>query len=183
MKLLKYEGYKIIIEPEILTLKPFKKIWERDKSTNKNKAISEIAFIYFMADPRSDYQYLTDEKERKEAIKEGEGLSNKWEPDKVVLEALEFYNSFKPTSALLLEDTRFAVDKLRKLLREIDLEKIDSKGKPIYTLNSITATIKQIPMLVKDLDEAEKALASELKNVGKMRGSGEKTIFEDDLTI
>ena len=183
MKLLKYEGYKIVIEPEILTLKPFKKIWERDKSANKNKAISEIAFIYFMADPRSDYQYLTDEKERKEAIKEGEGLSNKWEPDKVVLEALEFYNSFKPTSALLLEDTRFAVDKLRKLLREIDLEKIDSKGKPIYTLNSITATIKQIPMLVKDLDEAEKALASELKSVGKMRGSGEKTIFEDDLTI
>ena len=183
MKLLKYEGYKIVIEPEILTLKPFKKIWERDKSENKNKAISEIAFIYFMADPRSDYQYLTDEKERKEAIKEGEGLSNKWEPDKVVLEALEFYNSFKPTSALLLEDTRFAVDKLRRLLREIDLEKIDSKGKPIYTLNSITATIKQIPMLVKDLDEAEKALASELKNVGKMRGSGEKTIFEDDLTI
>ena len=36
-------------------------------------------------------------------------------------------------------------------------------------------------MLVKDLDEAEKALASELKNVGKMRGSGEKTIFEDDF--
>ena len=36
MKLLKYEGYKIVIEPEILTLKPFKKIWERDKSANKN---------------------------------------------------------------------------------------------------------------------------------------------------
>ena len=183
MKLFKYESYKITISEEALTLITFKKIWNRDKSANKNKAISELGFIYFMADPRSDYQYLTDEKERKEAIKEGEGLSNKWEPDKVVLEALEFYNSFKPTSALLLEDTRFAVDKLRRLLREIDLEKIDSKGKPIYTLNSITATIKQIPMLVKDLDEAEKALASELKNVGKMRGSGEKTIFEDDLTI
>ena len=37
MKLFKYEGYKIVIEPEILTLKPFKKIWERDKSANKNK--------------------------------------------------------------------------------------------------------------------------------------------------
>ena len=37
MKLLKYEGYKIVIEPEILTLKPFKKIWERDKSINTQK--------------------------------------------------------------------------------------------------------------------------------------------------
>lgn len=183
MKLLKYEGYKITIEPEILALKPFKKIWDRDKSENKEKAISEISFIYFFCDPRSDYQYLVDEKERTEAIKEGEGMSSKWEPDKVVKEAMSFYTSFKPTAALLLEDTRFAVDKLRKLLREIDLSQVDDKGKPVYTLNTITATIKQIPSLVKDLDEAEKTLASEMKNTGKMRGQGEKTLFEDGLNI
>ena len=94
-----------------------------------------------------------------------------------------FYNSFKPASALRLEDTRYAVDKLRKLLRDIDLTQVDDKGKPVYTLNTITATIKQIPSLVKDLDEAEKSLASEIRNAGKMRGSGEKTIFEDDLTL
>ena len=97
-------------------------------------------------------EYLTDETERKKAIKEGEGLPEKWEPDKLVLDAMDFYNSFKPTSALLLEDTRYAVDKLRKLLKDINLEDKDDKGKPIYTLNTITATIKQIPSLVKDLD-------------------------------
>ena len=37
-------------------------------------------------------------------------------------EALEFYKTFRSASALLLEDTRVAVDKLRTLLREIDLE-------------------------------------------------------------
>ena len=72
MKLLKYEGYKVVIEPELLTLKPFKQIWTRDKTVNKDKALAEIAFIYFMTDPRSDYQYLVDDKERMEAIKEGE---------------------------------------------------------------------------------------------------------------
>ena len=142
-----------------------------------------IGFIYFFCDPRSDYQYLVDDNERKEAIKEGEGLPKKWEPDKVVKEAMEFYSSMKPTAALLLEDTRFAVDKLRKLLRDIDLTQLDDKGKPVYTLNTITATIKQIPSLVKDLDEAEKALSSEMRNTGKMRGQGEKTIFEDNLTL
>lgn len=183
MKLFKYEGYKITISEEALILKPFKKIWDRDKTINKDKANMELGFIYFYCDPRSDYQYLTDEEERKAAIKEGEGLPDKWEPDKLVNEAIEFYNSFKPASALLLEDTRFAIDKLRKLLREIDLKETDDKGKPIYTLNTITATIKQIPSLVKDLDEAEKTLASEMRNAGRMRGQGEKTIFEDDLTI
>lgn len=183
MKLFKYESYEMVVEPEALLLKPFKKIWDRDKTVDKNKAMMELGFIYFMVDPRSDYQYLTDEEQRKQAIKEGEGLPERWEPDKVVLAAMEFYNSFKPTSALLLEDTRYAVDKLRKLLRDIDLTQTDDKGKPIYTLNAITATIKQVPSLVKDLDDAEKAIAKETMVAGRMRGQGEKTIMEDGLNI
>lgn len=183
MRLLKYEGYKVIVDPEILVLKPFRDLWKRDKTKDKEKALLEIAFIYFMTDPRSDYQYLTDIEQRKQAIKEGEGLPEKWEPDKAVLNAMEFYNSFKPTSALLLEDTRYAVDKLRRLLRDIDLTQTDDKGKPIYTLNTITATIKQVPSLVKDLDDAEKAIAKESMIASKMRGQGEKTIMEDEINI
>lgn len=179
MKLFKFEGYKIIISPEALALVPFKKIWNRDKSTKKERAISELSFIYFMADPRSDYQYLVDEDSRKEAIKEGEGLPKNWKPDSLVLEALEFYKTFKPASALLLEDTRVAVDKLRTLLREIDLGALDDKGKPIYTLNTITATIKQIPSLVKDLNDAEAAIAKEIAQSSKVRGSQEKSMYED----
>lgn len=178
MKLLKYEGYKVVIEPELLTLKPFKQIWTRDKTVNKDKALAEIAFIYFMADPRSDYQYLVDEKERMEAIKEGEGLPPKWQPDRIVTEAMDFYMSFKPISALLLEDTRFMVDKYRKRLKAQEFDDLEIKD-----LKEVGALIKQIPPLVKDLDEAEKALNSEMKSSGKMRGSGEKTIFEDDLTL
>lgn len=179
MKLFKYEGYKITISEEALLLKPFKEIWQRDKSKNKDKALQELGYIYFMSDPRSDYQYLVDEEERSKAIKEGEGIPNSWNPDKAVLDAITFYKSFKPTSALLLEDTRFAVDKLRKLLREIDLTQTDDKGKPIYTLNTITATIKQIPSLVKDLDEAEKTLSKEIMESSKVRGSQEKSMYED----
>nr|UVM92087.1 MAG: hypothetical protein [Bacteriophage sp.] len=178
MKLLKYEGYKVVIEPELLTLKPFKQIWTRDKTVNKDKALAEIAFIYFMADPRSDYQYLVDDKERMEAIKEGEGLPPKWQPDRIVTEAMNFYMSFKPISALLLEDTRFMVDKYRKRLKAQEFDELEIKD-----LKEAGALIKQIPSLVKDLNEAEKALNSEMKSSGKMRGSGEKTIFEDDLTL
>lgn len=178
LKLFKYEGYKIVISEEAFALKPFRQIWMRDRSINKDKATMELGFIYFFCDPRSDYQYLTDEDERKEAIKEGEGLPPKWEPDKIVQEAMTFYNSFKPTSALLLDDTRLMVDKYRKRLREQEFD-----GLEVKELKELGALIKQIPSLVKDLDEAEKALASEMRNAGKMRGQGEKTIFEDDLSL
>ena len=179
MKLFKYDAYKITISEEAFALSPFKKIWNRDRSTNKNRAISELGFIYFMADTRSDYQMYIDEEERAKQIKEGEGLPSDWEPDNLVLEAMEFYKTFKPASALLLEDTRVAVDKLRTLLREIDLGAVDDKGKPIYTLNTITATIKQIPSLVKDLNEAEAAIAKEIAQSNKVRGAQEKAMYED----
>lgn len=179
MKLFRYEGYKLHISEEAFILKPFKELWNRDKSKNKDKALQELAYVYFMCDPRSDYQYIVDEDDRAKAIKEGEGIDSKWKPDNKVIMAMEFYKQFKPVSALLLEDTRVAVDKLRQLLRNIDLTEVDDKGKPIYTLNTVTATIKQIPSLVKDLDEAEKAIAKEIMESDKVRGAQEKSMYED----
>ena len=179
MRLFKYEGYKIVISEEALLLKPFKAIWKRDRSVNKEKALMELGYCYFMEDPRSDYQFIVDRDERSTQIKIGEGIPESWEPDSVVNDAMNFYASFKTPSALLLEDTRMAIDKLRQLLRDIDLNAVDDKGKPIYTLNTITSTIKQIPSLVKDLDEAERTLAKELSQNDKVRGAQEKSMYED----
>ena len=176
MKLFKYEGYRIVISEEALLLKPFKKIWDRDKTKNKEKAYMELGFIYFYCDPRSDYQYLTDEEERLKAIKEGEGIPDKWSPDTVVKEAMNFYNGFKPTSALLLEDTRNMVNGYRAKLREITK---DMSNLEIKDIKDIGAIIKQIPALVKDLDEAERAVSKEIIESNKVRGSQEKSIYED----
>lgn len=175
MKLLKYEGYKIIISEEAFALTPFKKIWTRDRSSGKDRAIAELGFIYFMTDPRSDYQYIIDEEQRKESIKEGEGLPQSWEPDKIVLEAMGFYSKFKPASALLLEDTRYVADKFRKKLRDI----AESEELGIKELKDIGALLKQLPSIVKDLDEAEKAVARELTQSDKVRGAQEKSMYED----
>lgn len=181
LKLFKYENYKVTISEEALLLKPFKVIWDRDKSKSKDKALNELGFIYFFCDPRSDYQYLTDEDQRKEAIKEGEGLPMKWQPDKLVNAAIDFYNTFKPIASLLLEDTNYAVNKLRQQLRKINYDERDDKGKLVYNLSVVTSTIKQVLPLAKELDEAQRLLNSEMSQNSKMRGQGEKTIFEDDL--
>lgn len=181
MKLITYEGYKIVIDPVAYTIRVFRQLWDRDKTNNKAKALRELAFIYFMYDIRSDYQMYTDEGERFEAICRGEGFSLNWHPDKdkALMQAIEYYKKFKPTSALLLEDTRVAVDKLRKKLRDIDLDAVDENGKPLYTLNVITNTIKQVPNLVKELDEAERAITSEILSDDKVRGASSKNVFED----
>ena len=179
MKLLKYENYTITFEPELLTLKVFKDLHKRDKSKEKSRFIQELGYIYFMLDPRSDYQYITDSEERHNEIVKGEDLPTTFKVDEVLQKAMDYYKSFKPTSALLLEDTRVAVDKLRQQLRNINLNEKDDKGKPIYTLNVVVNTIKQVPSLVKDLDEAERTLAKEIVQNDKVRGSVEKAMYED----
>lgn len=176
MRLLTYEGYNLTIDPMLLTLKPFKAIWIRDKTEKKERAISEIAYIYFMEDPRSDYQYIIDRDERSKAIKEGEGLKSTWQPDGTVKEAMKLYASFKTTSALLLEDTRALVDGYRNKLRDLtsDMSELDVKD-----VKELGAIIKQVPSMVKDLDEAERALAKEIAQSDKVRGAQEKSIYED----
>lgn len=181
MRLLAYEGFKVVIAPEALALKPFRTLWTRDRSRNKDKAIAELSYIYFFSDPRSEYQYILDADDRDAAVKEGLGLPAKWKPDKEIVAAMELYGSFTTTAALLLQDTRYAVDKLRTLLRDIDLSAADKHGKPIYTLNVITATIKQVPSLVRDLDDAEKQLNEQLKDSGNAVGNAEMSILDSEF--
>lgn len=180
VKLFKYESYVVEVEPEALMLKPFKTLYDRDKSKDKNLAMQELAYIYFMADPRSDYQYLVDEDVRSKEVIKALGMPEGWEPDDIVDTAMTFYKSFKPMSAGLLEDTRFVINKLREELRNMDFHEKDDKGRPVYTLQTITATLKQIPGLAKDLDEAERILSKDIIAESKIRGSQLKALLEDE---
>ena len=178
IKLFTYEGYTVTVEPEALMLTPFKAIWKRDKSRDKYKAKQELAYIYFMADPRSDYQYIVDTELRSKEIIKGEGMSNSWKPDKLVKNALDFYNSFKPASAGLLEDTRFFVDKFRERLRYMSNNLADLEVKELREVLSI---MKQIPLLSKELEEAERTLSKDMTDEGsKARGSQTKSLYEDE---
>lgn len=180
MKLFKFEAFKLNISEEALSIKAFRDIWDRDKSKTKERAIQELGFIYFFCDPRSDYMFLIDEDTRMEKIVEQEGLPKNWKPDKCMEKAIEVYKYLVTSpSSLLLQDTRELIDKLRKQLKEIDLTAVDDKGKPLYTLNTITSTIKQIPGLIKDLNEAEKSISADIEETSKMRGNGVKKILED----
>lgn len=180
MKLFKYEGYNLTISEEAYLLKPFKAIWKRDKNRDKDVAKQELGYIYFMEDPRSDYQIYIDRAERDKQIRIGEGIKPTWKPDKIVEEAMAFYASFKSDSAALLDDMRVMVSKLREQLKEIDLTKKDEKGKPIYSIDSYTKIVTDLAKLTKVIDETEKTIAKDIIQSDKVRGSVEKAMLEDE---
>lgn len=173
MKLFKYEGFEVRVAPEALTLKPFKKLWDRDKSKTKEKAITELSFLYFYCDPRSDYQYITDEEDRLEAVKQGEGLPEDWKPDATLRAAIDFYSSFDSSAAILLRAAQEGVEKVQKLLK--DLTPDDTKSLKEYLI-----AMKMIPEVATMIKDASKAINEEME-YGEAKGSIEKTLFDDGL--
>ena len=64
MNLVRLENYEIKVEDELLLLKPFKRRYIQDKSKDKNNFINFLMILYFVYDPRSDFQYIIDENKR-----------------------------------------------------------------------------------------------------------------------
>ena len=183
MHLVELVNYEVVPTQECFLIKPLRQLFNADKSKNKEKFMQQLSVVYFMADPRSSYNYITDLDDRLEMIKEQEGLDKNFKIDDKLSEAIECYKKHTmTTSTLLLEDARTAVDKVRQFLREVNLDEVDDKGKPKYTINSITSALKQIPQLAKDLQETEKTVTREIEEVGRARGGNErKKAFEDGL--
>ena len=133
----------------------------------------EMAFLYFYCDPRSDYQYLIDDEERQEAVKEGIGFDKDWKPDTLIQKAIDFYRTFDSAAATLLRMANLGVKKVQTLLTT--MEPSDTKSLKEYLM-----TMKLIPEVASMIQQAEKALNEE-NEYGEAKGSIEKGMFEDGL--
>ena len=185
MHILEYTNYEVVPTEEAFLIKPIRELYNADKSKNKEKFMQQMSILYFMVDPRSSYNYIIDDEDRFKAILEQEGLPKDYKVDKKLQAAMDIYKEHTMTSSyLLLQDMKVAIEKVRQFLREVDLNAVDDKGKPLYTINSVTTAIKQIPQLAKDVMEAEKIIAKEIEEQGRARGGNQnKTLFEDGFNF
>ena len=182
MKLIRIENYQIQIEEELLLLTPFKKLYKKDKDRTKTNFYNFLTILYFTFDPRSDYNYIVNEELRLKEVCETNGFKVPKFSD-LEKECINLYKQLNTTISLeLLNSTRIAIDKVSEFLKTVDLKQQDDKGRPLYTISSITTAIKQIPQLAKDVMDAEKAVAKELAEQGRARGGNEKKhLFEDGI--
>lgn len=183
MKLVRIVNYKLEVEDELLLLKPFKELYKADKSKEKSKFFDFLTIVYYTYDPRSDYNYITNEEERLKEVCISNGLETPKFTQKE-LDCIELYKQLTTTiSSALLKSTRVAIGKVQEFLENLDMYATDDKGKPLYGINTVTSAIKQIPSLVKEVLEAEKVVAKEIEESGRARGGNNKKLFEDGITL
>ena len=180
MKLFKMTDQSLIIADEAYTLKAFKALWDRDTTKGKDLATMELAFVYFYTDTRSDYQYLTDDEERAAAIKEGIGLPESWCIDEDVQYAIDFYKSFKTTNCIALERAKSALNNLSKYASEASLMEITDRDTASIA-TSVSKIVRDMPSLVKSIQETELLVQQELEDADRTRGNIELTPLDVNM--
>ena len=180
MKLVKVENFQVLFDDELLLLKPFRQLYKSDKNRDKRGFMDFLTVVYYTYDPRSDYSYIVNETERLKEVCITNGIEiPKFTP--LQEECIELYKRLTTTiSQELLRSTKIAISKVKDFLENIDLNATDDKGKPIYTINSVTTAIRQIPQLAKDVMDAEKAVAKEIQEQGTARGGNDTKSLMDD---
>lgn len=183
MNLIQWKDNRIEIAPEAYGVKAFRNIWNADKTKNKDKAILALTTLYFMYDPRSEFQYEIDAAERLKLIKEETGLPNDWKPDKAFDEAVSVYKYLTyTTSASILDGNRIAIKSIRAVIETPIGELELSPEEKLAYVEKLAKTVTLANKLAEDIAKAEKEIYKDVEeHSSKMRGKGVKTVGDDGL--
>lgn len=187
MKLFKLENYQVVVDPVAFTLLPFKKLLDRDKTKGKSTVFKEMAFVYHYASLTSDFNIITDETSKVNSIKQRVGLGDKWTIDADVQEAINLFRerTITPEADIYLNAMRGAVDTGKYLAQAGTLlRERDDNGKYITTPPMISASLKAISQIIKDLQILEMETIKKQENmVERTKGSQTLAMFEDATYI
>lgn len=148
-------------------IKEFKKIWNQDRSTKKDKALKELAYVYHTCDYQSIYRnYHVDTRDAKIKLDIFEDRNHSITMP--VVEAMNKYQVLQTTLSMeLLHDVELGLTKLRDYFKDVDFSD-DEEGK---SAKNFIANVKAMGDLVKSVktlkDEVEKELTDNMQLRGR----------------
>ena len=180
MDLFDLRDFKVTISPRALLIPEFRTLWDRDNSKDKDKALQELAYVYYLSDFKSPYLLSLDISIVADTVAKDFMRDEKYEPDEEVKEAIEKYKELQITPSMrLLNASLTTVNRLTDYLEEVDLNERDDKNKPIYKPSDITNSLKSIGGIVESLTKVRNQVEKEITQAGTLRGQRRKGNRED----
>lgn len=171
MKLFSRKDFRLQVEPIVFSIKAFKKLEARDRTVNKSQLEKELSFIYFVYDPRSDLQFIVDEQERIERVKELIGFDSKFKIDSDLQKAIDVYMLMtNTTSSDLVNEIRLEIEKIKKYLRESEIND--------ETFVKRTDIIIKMMSLSDKLSDLERKVVREVEEISNARGDKAMSILD-----
>jgi hypothetical protein len=178
MKLFTLRDWNLEISEEAYAITVFKNIVDADKGKDKEVAMKELAFIYFMADTKSDYEYILNKHEREIEIKKDVGLPTTWKKSKLIDNAIEYYKDHSKTvSSVILQNSLYIANTISNMLRKAtEVEELS-----IAEIEKVAKGLSQMPNIVSSLQKLEQTVLKEQSEKSDRVGSQDKAMFEDGL--
>lgn len=161
-----------INEPEILLVREFKALLERDRSKTKSRLIRELSYIYLAIDWKSPYNQYTEQERHEEALNDS-GLTEPEFNDPIFREACRKYRALQDSnkSIKLLEAAKRAADQFIDYFDTIvDLNERDNNGKPIFSAEKVMKEMATLHKVHEELVTLENEVKKELTEQSTVRG-------------
>ena len=182
------EDKKVSPHTETLLIFPFKEIWERDESPNKENAMEEFAYIEFVSSMKKSNPYAGyEEVQKREKVKEHIITRNEWEPDTLVEEAIVKCKSFQheasPTYSYYMA-AKLGANKMQTFFNTFDMnEKNERSGNPIYKPKDITQALNDTAKVLENLNTMKEKVEQELFESTRMKGQKEISPFANPESL
>lgn len=175
----------VIIKPYLLALGKYRKIWDRDTSTNKQIALKELTYIWAMCcrdSKENPYNHIEDRKERHDVLSD-DIFGGSYNPDDSIVAAIELYMQRYPISYYERKANQLKgkLDKELDFIESFDMnERTDSGSlvmKPKERLDAYNETIS----FLKRIKEIEQLAKEEMEQRSKIIGGTEANMFEEPV--
>lgn len=152
-------------EPELLLIKEFKTLIDRDKTKYREQATKELTYIYLALDWKSPYSQYSEYERHEEALSDS-GLTEVEFNDPSFREACRKYRSLQDSSKSikLLNAARLAADQFAEYFETIiDLNERDQNGKPVFSAEKVMKEMAQLSKVHEQLSLLEAQVKQEME--------------------
>ena len=165
-----------INEPELLLIREFKALLDRDKTNHKDKATRELTYIYLAIDWKSPYSQYSEYERHQEALMDANITEEEFN-DPIFREACRKYRNLQDSnkSIKLLNAARNAADQFVEYFETIiDLNERDQNGKPVFSAEKVMKEMAQLSKVHEQLSILEGQVKQELEVQSNTRANVEE---------
>lgn len=183
MKLFQIENFDPVPSDEFYMIKEFSSLFMIKYNAKfpgdemgrvRKRGLAEAKFLYFYADHKSEFAKYSHE-ERKEEALTAAGLPVDYKISTELESAINRYEKLSDSRNLrLLKSANAAVDKLAGYFNDVDFQKIDAGGKPLYDPKDLISNVGNLGKVIEGLDKLQEAVLKEEGAESSTRGSAEK---------
>lgn len=176
------EGKVVYPHAETLLITPFKEIWARDKSKDKNNALEEFAYMEFMSSVRTTnpFRQYGEGRKEEEIIKNVITQEN-WKPDDLVKEGIKKIVQMQKDGSTTYNyymSAKKAIENLQNFFQTVDVTELNPKtGALLYKPRDITSAINDVEKNLANLKAVEIKVEQELYETSKKKADKEVSFF------